>query len=840
MAKKIKAVMMAGGFGTRIQPLTNSVPKPMLPVVNLPMMEHTLLRLTEIGVEEVVILLYFKPDVIKNHFGDGSKWGVTIHYVLPDDDYGTAGAVGFAREYLDTTFMIVSGDLVTDFDFRKIVAYHEEKASKLTITLTSVENPLQFGVVIANEEGKIEKFLEKPSWGEVFSDTINTGIYIIEPEILDYIPVGENFDFAKDLFPLLMKEGIDLMGCNATGYWRDVGNPDSYREVHEDIFNGRLNFPMPGKKVDYPDGTLYLTGESRLDPSVEILGTVVIGSNVRIGKGSKLNNVAIGDNVTLGEACKIRNSVLWHDIEIGHRFVLDNGVICNDNVIGDSVTAKAGLILAEGCHMGKLVRVEQDVTVWPHKEIEPASIVSHNVVWGSRYKNSIFENGSVMGHSNVELSCEMVTKLAEAFAAELPVGATVMVGRDHDRSSRMLKRAFLGGLLSAGVNVIDLKSVPPSVVRFSVANDSLVVGGAYFRRNLMDQTVTEINFYNEEGLRIDTNTAKSIEKSFFNEKFRRVEFTRIGEIRESLHFRECHDYRSAILSRIDQKVLRSKSVRIAVDMMHGITADVFPEILNDLGIDAITLNAHSTGKPLPDIRQRLVRSEADLNRIVTALNLDAGFVIFSGGQRIEIINDRGEPYDKVKGLSVVLWLLNLEAKRLGRKMKVFLPTWAPDCIIYENLEIEKGAYHSFRAEKLREYDLLATVDGNLAFTEFQLHRDAMYAALKILELMIRHEVHLSDIGNRLANFYYHSTQIRCPQALKGKMMRKFLEAAKGKRSSTLDGVKIWEETGDWILMIPDQYSDALNLYIQASDEERGRALLERYSRKIEEWMKENE
>jgi mannose-1-phosphate guanylyltransferase/phosphomannomutase len=280
-------------------------------------------------------------------------------------------------------------------------------------------------------------------------------------------------------------------------------------------------------------------------------------------------------------------------------------------------------------------------------------------------------------------------------------------------------------------------------------------------------------------------------------------------------------------------------VRIAVDMMHGITADVFPEILNDLGIDAITLNAHSTGKPLPDIHQRLVRSEEDLRRIVTSLSLEAGFVIFSGGQRIEIISDTGEAYDKIKGLSVVLWLLDLEGTRLGRKMKVFLPTWAPDCIVYDHLEIEKGAYHSFRAEKLREYDLLATVEGNLAFTEFQLHRDAMYAALKILELMIRHDVHLSEIGDRLASFYYHSTRVDCPQALKGKMMRKFLEAAKGKRSSTLDGVKIWEGERDWILMIPDQYSDALNLYIQAADESRGEALLEKYTALIREWMREN-
>ncbi len=838
MSQKIKAVMMAGGFGTRIQPLTNSVPKPMLPVVNLPMMEHTLRRLKEIGVDEIVILLYFKPEVIKKHFGDGSDWGVTIHYVLPDDDYGTAGAVGFAREYLDTTFMIVSGDLVTDFDFEKIVEYHRQKRSRLTITLTSVENPLQFGVVIANDDGKIEKFLEKPSWGEVFSDTINTGIYLIEPEILDYIPVGENFDFAKDLFPLLMKEGIDLMGYNAKGYWRDVGNPDSYREVHEDILNERLNFRIPGRRVDYPDGTLWLTGESELNPSVEILGNVVIGNNVKIGKGSKLNNCAIGDNVTMGEECKIRNSILWHDIEIGNRFVLDNGVICNDNVIGDGVTAKAGLILAEGCKVGKLARFEQDVTIWPHKEIEPAAIVSHNLILGSRYKNSIFENGSVVGKSNAELSCEMVTKLAEAFAAELPVGATVTVGRDHDKASRMLKRAFLGGLLSAGVNVVDLKAVPPAVLRYSISENGLSSGGAYFRRNLSDSSLSEVNFYNEAGLRLDSNTSKSVEKSFFNEKFRRVDFSKIGEIHESLHFQECRDYRTAILTHIDQKVLRSKSLRIAVDMMHGITADVFPEILNDLGIDAITLNAHSTSKPLPPVEQMRKRSESDLKRIVTSLSLDAGFIIFSSGQRMELISDTGEAYDKIRGLATVLWLLDLEAQRLGRTMKVFLPTWAPDCIRYEHLRIERGAYHSFKPEKLKEYDLLATIDGNFAFTEFQLHRDAMYATLKILELMVRHDVRLSEIGTRLATFHYRTERVECPQSLKGKMMRKFLEYAKGKKSSSADGVKIWEGENDWVLMIPDQYGEHLNLYIQAHDDETGERLFRKYRELIESWKSE--
>jgi mannose-1-phosphate guanylyltransferase/phosphomannomutase len=840
MAKRIKAVMMAGGFGTRIQPLTNSIPKPMLPIVNLPMMEHTLNKLIETGIKEVVILLYFKPEIIKNYFGDGSKWGVTIHYVLPDDDYGTAGAVGFGREYLDTTFMIVSGDLVTDFDFKKILKYHKEKRSKLTITLTSVENPLQFGVVIANEEGKIEKFLEKPSWGEVFSDTINTGIYIMEPEILDYIPVGENYDFAKDLFPLLMREGIDLMGYNATGYWRDVGNPDSYREVHDDILNRRLEFKMPGKKIDYPDGTLYLTGESEIDPSVEIIDTVIIGSNVSIGKRTRLHNVVIGDNVTLGSECRIRNSVFWHDITIGRKVVLDNAVICNDTRIGDGVSAKAGLILAEGCKVGKLVTFEQDVTVWPGKEIEPAAIVNNNVVWGTRYRNSIFENGSITGKSNIEISCDMACKIGEAFGSQLPMGSKVLVGRDYDKSPRMIKRAFVGGLLATGVEVFDLRAVPPAVLRYNIHRDESIIAGAYFRKSLNDPASVEITLYNEEGLRLDGNSAKAVEKTFFKEDFRRVDYTEIGKIHDSEFYRkdECLSYKAALENSIDHKVVKSGGFRIAVDLMFGITKEVFPQIMTDLQIDNIMLNAYTNARKLANIQHYKIKSKQDISAIVKNLDLDMGILIYPHGQRLTLVTDRGEVLNKVEALTAVLKLIDMQASSEGKKMRVFLPTWAPDLMdpSYEHLMIKRGKYANFKASTLKRFDLIATVDGNYAFTEFSLHRDAMYASLKIMELLTRHNLKLSDIAKGMTHFFYHTCRISCPQSMKGKMMRKFLEYAKGRRASTVDGVKIWENDSDWILMIPDQYGEHLNLYIQATDKERGMKLHDTYGKMIEEWM----
>ena len=830
----MKAVVMAGGFGTRIQPLTHSRPKPMLPIINKPMMEHTMMMLKDLGITEFIVLLYFKPEIIQAHFKDGSDFGIKVTYIVPEDDYGTAGAVKLAQKAIgDDNFIIISGDLVTDFDFQKLFDFHKAKKSKLSIGLTSVENPLQFGVVIANHDNEIEKFLEKPSWGEVFSDTINTGIYIIEPEILNYIPAGENYDFGKDLFPLLMKKEITLMGYNLSGYWRDVGNPESYREVYEDILSDRVNFKIDGYIKQYPDGILYSSVEYNLDPSIEIIGTVVLDENVTINRGCKLNNVVIGKNVTIGQHSKIKNSVFWEDIVVGTNVKLDNCLICNNNLINKNVTAKVGLILAEGCEVGELASFEKDVIIWPDKKIEAAAIVSNNLILGSKYKNSIFENGSVSGKSNVELSCEMATKLAEAFAAQLSVGSRVIVGRDEDRSSRMLKRAFLGGLLSAGIDVVDLKSSPPSVLRYTLANDPDLVGGAHFKRCTLDSVSSEITLFNDEAIRVDNDSSKKIEKAFFTEQFRRVDYSRIGTIHEIVNREKCHIYRNAIERKIDHGIIKCGGFKVAVDVMHGSTSEIVPALLNYLGVENIILNAYYDENKLSNIKTLEKKSASNISSIVKSLNYDMGILIYPNAQRVTIITEKGEKLDKIKALYTVLSLYNIEAT--DKKKRVFLPTWAPDIKYFENLEIERGKYSNFTASQLKSYDLVATVDGNYSFSEFGYTRDAIYSSLKIMELLSCHQVKLSELAKAIDDFYYKTFKIDCSQALKGKMMRKFLESSKGKKSSSLDGVKIWEDDNDWILMIPDQYSEHLNIYIQAVDTTAGEAIYEKYTSYIAQW-----
>jgi len=838
--REYTAVIMAGGFGTRIQPLTHSTPKPMLPIVNIPMMEHILEKLVDVGMKKIVILLYYKPEVIKNHFQDGSKWGIEIEYVLPDRDYGTAGAVKFAEKFLDKPFLIISGDLVTDFDIKKIIEFHEKKHSKLTITLTNVTNPLQFGIVITNENDEIEQFLEKPSWGEVFSDTINTGIYLIEPEILDFIPKNTTFDFSKDLFPKLMKEGIKLYGYTAKGYWRDVGNPDAYRDVHIDIFNSKVKFNYPGKRIRYLDGVLHLMGEAKIDKSVEIVGEVVLGDKVELEKGVKLQNCAIGNNTKIGMNSKIRDSVIWENVSIAENCVFDYSVICKNVIIENDVIAKNGCVIAENVKVGKLTRIDKDVTIWPDKEIEPASIVTSNVVFGTKHKNAIFENGIAKGKINTEISCDMACKLGEAFGSLLPKGAKVMVARDETRNSRMLKRAFVGGLLSTGIDVVDLKACLPSVLRYNIKLYDEISGGAYFRLSLNSPGGIEIVLFNENGLRINNSISKAIEKNYFNEKFRRVDFKEVGSIHDfDINiFEYIKNYENKIKEIIDHQVIRDKSFKVVVDLMFGMSKYILPKLLNDLKIENIVLNAYTDEKRLIDVYSYQEKSKEEISKIVTSLNCDMGAIVYPHGQRLNLITEKGEILDKIKALNAVLNLMDIEAKSKNKKFKVFLPLWAPDFMdsVYENLDIKRGKYSNFEYKDIMKFDLIATVDGNFAFTEFAPHRDAIFSLLKIMELLSKHNLKLSEIAKEKNEYYYCKTKIECPQFKKGKVMKEFLKEAKKKKYKANGGVKLYEDDDNWILIIPDEMSEYINIYIQAENEKKAKEMYEKYKEMIEKWI----
>ncbi len=837
----IKAVVMAGGFGTRIQPLTHSIPKPMLPIVNIAMMEYNIVKLKEIGIDDFIILLYYEPEVIKRHFEDGDKWGINITYMLPDSDYGTAGAVGYAREFLDRTFIVVSGDVVTDFDFKEILKFHSERNAKITLTLTEVDNPLEFGVVVVNGDNVIEKFIEKPRWREVISDTINTGIYVMEPEMLDFIPKSEFFDFARDFFPLLMNKGITINGYVAQGYWMDVGNPNAYREAHEDIFEKRVKFEFPGHKVDYPSGELYLNGDVDIGNNADISGIVVLSDGVRIGDNIKLKNVVIGKNTIIGSETRLRNSIIWDNVYIGRKCNIDGAVICNGCRIDELVEAKSGMIVAEDSKIGRLTKIIQDVTIWPNKEIEPASIITNNIVRGIKYKSSLFEEGIISGGSNTEIDCVMTCKIGEAFGSSLPQGSTVVVGRDYESSSVMLKRAFVGGVLASGVDVVDFKGVPLTVLRLYIKN-SAAFGGVYFRHKIMNPGQSEILIFDEDGLRLNVISERTVEKLCFNENFRHADYKEVGEIDESeILKRDAFKlYKTKVKDLIDFRSIRSRDFKVAVDLMYGIIKDIYPDILSELQIDSIILNAYYDRLKMVNFSHYYEISKKELSKIITSLGLNIGFVIYPNGRRLTIVGDDGRVLDKTEALFVVLTLMNIEAEKNGRTFKVLLPTWSPDMLDDEfpNIEIRRGKYFDVKENELKRYDLIATTDGNFSFTEFSLHRDAIYASLKIMEMLGKNDLDLSQIAKTITKFYYKHIKIPCPHDKRTNVIKKFIEIARNKKYSMTEGIKIWEERNSWFLVVPDNYADFLDIYVQALDIRVGKQILNHYTELIEGWIKE--
>src|SRR5947207_4246633 len=240
---------MAGGEGTRLRPLPSNQPKPMVPIVGKPCMEHILELLRDHGFREVVITVAFMPQAIRSYFGDGDALGLEIEYSVEESPLGTAGSVRLASGVLDETFLVISGDALCDVDLSEIVRTHQEKNAAVTIGLKSVENPLEFGIVVTDEEGRIERFLEKPSWSQVFSDTINTGIYVLDPDVLRHVPADRPYDFSKELFPFLLEMGRPLYGQVFDGYWQDIGNLDQFRQANFDALDESVKLNVPGIRI---------------------------------------------------------------------------------------------------------------------------------------------------------------------------------------------------------------------------------------------------------------------------------------------------------------------------------------------------------------------------------------------------------------------------------------------------------------------------------------------------------------------------------------------------------------------------------------------------------------
>ncbi len=636
----MKGVIMAGGFGTRLKPLTINRPKPMVPVANRPMMEHIVELLKQHGITDLISILYFQPEHITSHFRDGAAFGVRMDYVTADADYGTAGAVRNALDLIgNDRIIVISGDVLTDFDLTAAIREHDTRGAEATIALTSVENPLAFGIVIMDQETRrIERFLEKPTWGQVFSDTINTGIYILEPAAVRRVPAKTNFDFSKDLFPSMLRDEARLFGHVATGYWRDVGNIEEYRRANEDALAGRVHLRFQGQQHAEGKGTVWGERGAATARDVRIAGNVVLGRSASVASGVTLENVAIGAGCVIGEGAELQNVVLWENCRIGKGARL-NETVCAARVgVGEGAVIREKCILSDGAEVGDFAVVGPNVRIWPDKVVEERAVLTHSLIWGEAWERNLFNNARVSGIPNFELTPEMAARLGGAYGALLGPGAYVVASRDSDRASRMLNRAMMTGFVSTGVNVEDLREMPIPVVRHTI-HHGRESGGFHVRRSPFDSKVIDILFFDRDGRDLAPSKTQSIERLFAREDYSRAGPDGTGDI--NFPMRVVEGYFEHFLGEVARELIVSRGFSLVVDYAYGSTVEVFPRVLGALEVEMVSLDAYASPGRLTRTDQEFQEVKRRLAGIVRSVGAELGIRIDPGGEVIQLVDDAG-------------------------------------------------------------------------------------------------------------------------------------------------------------------------------------------------------
>jgi mannose-1-phosphate guanylyltransferase/phosphomannomutase len=828
----VKAVIMAGGEGTRLRPLTSNQPKPMLPMANRPMMEHVVLLLRQHGISEIVVTVAFMANSIRTYFGDGSELGVRMVYAIEETPLGTAGSVLNARDELDERFLVISGDVLTDIDLGAVVAFHEQTSALATLALCAVENPLEFGIVITREDGSIERFLEKPGWGQVFSDTINTGIYVLEPEIFDFVPPGRPVDFSSEVFPSVLDAGRPIFGYVADGYWEDVGTTEAYLKAHQDILDEKVQVEIEGFPLR---PGVWLGKGSTVDPSAVLDGPAIIGDNCSIGPGVVLGEyTTLGSNVRVAEGATVRRSVVNDNGYLGTGVRVEGAVVGRSCDLRQGARLEPGAVLGEGCLVGAHAEVRAGVKIYPSKTVEAGAIVNSSIVWESRGPRSLFGRDGVRGIANVDISPELAVRLSMAWASTLDKGARITTSRDTSRTARMLKRAIMVGCNAAGVNVEDLEVTTVPVTRHHVRTSSSQ-GGVTVRLVPGDAQSVVLRFFDREGLDIDEATQRKIERLYHREEFRRVLAGEIGDI--DFPSRPVEHYTVDLVGAVGLTETHTTELKLVLDLSFGTASFVMPNLLAKLDADVLVVNpyAHTPGMMSVDPAASAGRV-ADL---VRASGAQLGAVIDPGAEHLRVVDDEGTVLTDEQCLRVLLRLLAATQPGTRVALPVSVST-AAERICEEagiRVVLTKLSSASLMETASRGgVTFAASAAGGFIWPRFLPAYDAAATLVELVGMLAATGQSLSKLVHSLPPVHIAREAVVTPWEQKGLVMRTLVEQLDGRDLVLVDGVKVPEDDG-WALVLPDLEEPLTHVLAEGPSEARARARVQQYAVRIRQLLR---
>ncbi|WP_055478573.1 sugar phosphate nucleotidyltransferase [Sphaerimonospora mesophila] len=828
----MKAVVMAGGEGTRLRPMTANQPKPMLPIINRPIMEHVLRLLKRHGFTETVVTVQFLAALIRNYFGDGDELGMTLHYATEEVPLGTAGSVKNAADRLrDDRFLVISGDALTDIDLTDMLRFHRENRALVTIGLKRVPNPLEFGIIIVDEDGRIQRFLEKPTWGQVFSDTVNTGIYIMEPSVLDEIAPGQPVDWSAEVFPKLLDRGSRLFGYVAEGYWEDVGTHESYLKAHADVLEGKVKIDFEafelapgvwaaeGASVD-PEavlkGPLYIGDYAKVEAGAELREYTVLGSNAVVKEGAFLHRAVVSDNVYVGPAAHLRGCVIGKNTD-----VMTGARIEENAVVGDECVIESEAYVSSG------------VKIYPFKTIEAGTVVNTSVIWESRGQRSLFGPRGVSGLVNVEITPELCVRLASAYATTLRKGDSVVTSRDVSRAARALKRAVISALNSSAINVIDLEAAALPVARFHTSREH-VKGGIALRTTPGDPQSVDIVFMDEEGADLSQAAQRKLERVFSRQEYRRAFPGEIAEL--TFPARAVDAYTRELLRCVDMSGVKDAEMKVVVDCAGGTASLVLPSLLGPAGVDVLTVNNRlddaSPTETLAERRRDLQR----LAELVASSRAAFGVRFDPVGERISLVDELGRLISEERALLVVLDLV--AAERGGGRVALPVTTTRVAEMVcrFHGVQVDWTATSLDTLTRAAGHPgTVFAADGRGGFIvpEFAPTLDGPAVFLRLLGLVARTRLSLSQIDARIPEARLLKRTVPTPWAHKGTVMRSVVEAAEDRSLDTTDGVRIVEDDGSWTLVLPDPTEAVTHLWAEGHDMDTAQALLERWAGVVE-------
>ena len=818
---------MAGGEGTRLRPLTSNQPKPMIPLVNRPMMEHIVHLLQRHGFDDIVVTVAFLANSIRTYFGDGSEFGVRMVYATEETPLGTAGSVRNARDELDERFLVISGDVLTDIDLSAIVDRHVERGALATIGLTAVENPLEFGIVVTDEDGAVERFLEKPSWGQVFSDTVNNGIFVLEPEIFDHIPAGRPVDFSGEVFPALLEAGLRIDGFVTSGYWEDVGTLEAYASAHRDVLDAKVDVDVPGFRLEQG---VWLGEGAEVHPGAQVVGPAVIGAYSRVEAGA-----SVGPYSVLGSNVMVRSDADIERVVVHDNSYLGTGVRVRGSIVGRSCDLRAGVrceegvVLGDECFIGAQAVLTNGVKVYPFKTVEAGAVVNASLVWESRGARSLFSRDGVVGLANVDVTPELATRVAMAYGTTLKKGSTVTISRDSSRAARMLKRAAMAGLNATGIDVDDLEVTPVPTTRFQIRSQRSQ-GGISVRLVHDDPQSVVIRFFDELGIDITESAQRKIERLFYREDYRRVFPGDIGDI--GFPPRAIEFYTAALTGAVDVAAVAERAFKVVVDYSFGTTAFVMPNVLSKLGADVLAVN------PYASTRRAITYDHAgrteELRAIVRSSGAHLGAVIGVDGEHLTLVDDEGHVLSDSEAL---LAFVQLVAATSPPGSRIALPVTVSDkaAVIAEELgtaitwtKLSTAAL----MDAAREPDVVfaGSTDGGFVVPRFLPAFDAMAAFVAMLELLATTGQSLSKVVASLPPTCVAEESVATPWEMKGVVMRLLLEQAEG-TVVLVDGVKVVSEDG-WVLALPDPEEPVTHIWAEAATDAEARRLAQEHARRV--------